>query len=395
MRSLYYTNFKDSYFPKIYYCKKPEMKSIIPLLRTTLLLIIILLFFYAIISAKQFLYPITLASLFAYLLYPIVNFLEKKGIARILANLMAILFLLIVIGSIFTLFYKQLTSMFNDFESLRESANENIELLQYNIQSILGMKGHRLEEFLKNQVNQFFISEEGGLTKLFSATTGTLFKIFLLPIYIFLFLYYRTKFAYFILKVVKKENKQNTLNILRDISTVAARYMGGVSIVVLILCVLNSVGLLIIGVKYAILLGFISAFFNFIPYFGTLLGGSIPMIFVLLTTNEPGQYGIKVLILFTIIQFTENNILTPNIVGNNVKINPFFIILGLVVGGMTWGIPGMIVIVPFLAILRIVFNHVERLKPFGYLLGPRGTKQHSVTINKIKHAFKFWNSWKK
>jgi len=279
--------------------------------------------------------------------------------------------------------------MLNDFEALKKTANNNIEQLQQNLQNSLGLKNDRIEEFLKQHINDFFDTGGGGIGKVFSATTGTIARIIILPIYIFLFLYYRTKFAYFILKITREENKKVAIRILRDISSVAARYMGGVTLVVFILCILNSVGLMIIGVEYAILLGIISALFNYIPYFGTLMGGSVPFLFVLLTTQDPLQNAVQVGILFVIIQFTENNILTPNIVGGNVKINPFFIIIGLVFGSTVWGIPGMLVIIPFLAILRIVLNNIQSLKPYAFLLGPGGTRKHAWSIGKLKSKFKF------
>jgi predicted PurR-regulated permease PerM len=164
-----------------------------------------------------------------------------------------------------SIFYYQLTILFDDFEQLKSQANENIELLQKNLEELLGMKDNRIEQFLKGHIENFFNPESGGgFSKVFSATAGTIFRIAVLPVYVFLFLYYRTKFAYFILKIVRKDMKFNTLKILRDISKVATQYMGGVSIVVMILMVLNSLGLIIIGVKYPILLGIISAFFNFI-----------------------------------------------------------------------------------------------------------------------------------
>jgi predicted PurR-regulated permease PerM len=159
--------------------------------------------------------------------------------------------------------------------------------------------------------------------------------------------------------------------------------MGGVLMVVFILFFLNSFGLFVVGVKYPITLGVISALFNIIPYFGTLLGGTVPLLFTLLTGELPND-PMGVIILFIIIQFTENNILTPNIVGGNVKISPFFIILGLVASSMIWGIAGMLVIVPFLAVLRIVFSHIPSLQPWAFLLGTSGTKKYALTFHNIK-----------
>jgi predicted PurR-regulated permease PerM len=366
--------------------EKDQLKALLPGLKTALLLIMVTLTVYGLIVARNFLFPIAFAALISYLLYPLVNFLEKKRFTRILAILSVILFSLIIVASIFFLFYSQLTRLFKNFEEIKNQVVINIELLQRNITSYLGIKDNGIEIFLKNQAEQFFGNADGSIRKAFTATTGTLFRIVILPVYIFLFLYYRTKFAYFILKIVPKESKPTTLAILREISQVAGQYMGGVTIVVLILCVINSTGLAAFGVEYAILLGIISAVFNFIPYFGTLMGGLVPFLFVLMTTDEPLYYGIRVALLFLMVQFTENYILTPNIVGGNVKINPLFIIVGLIAGALIWGIPGMLVAIPFLAILKIIFSHISALVPYAYLLGLKGTQKYAITFKKIKSA---------
>jgi predicted PurR-regulated permease PerM len=360
------------------------MNKLENLLKTGTILIIVFLLVFGIIQAKLFLYPIVFALLIAYLLYPLANFLEKKHFPRILAILSSIFLALLIVIIVFSFLYMKLTNMFDDSIALNKVANENIESLLNYINNTFGIENKRIEDFLKQIVNQFFSAAGGGFNKVFSATAGTIFRILILPVYVFLFLFYRTKFAYFILKIAGKKNKANTIKILRDISTVAPHYLGGVAIVVLILCLLNSLGLYIIGVKYFILLGIISAFFNFIPYFGTLMGGAVPLLFVLLATEEPLTYAFRVVILFIIIQFTENNILTPNIVGGYVKINPFFVIIGLVFGALVWGIPGMIVIVPVLAVARIIFKNEPSLEPYAFLLGPSGTKQHAIHIPTIK-----------
>jgi len=348
-----------------------------------LFLIILTLGIYGVVQAKNFLYPLAFGTLFSYLLFPPVNFLEKKGLPRILAILIVILAALLIIAVIFFLFYRQLQGLLENFDSLKETAGKNIELLQHQISNWFGIKDQGLDSFLKQQIDQFSGGELQGVGKAFTATTGTVFRIVILPIYVFLLLYYRTKFAYFILKLVKNDFKATAVQILRDISNVAARYMGGVTIVVLILATINSAGLAIIGVEYAILLGIVSALFNYIPYFGTLMGGAVPLLFVLLSTSDPGYYGLRVALFFLVVQFTENYILTPNIVGGNVRINPLVIIVGLVAGGMLWGIPGLLVIIPFLAILKIIFMHIPSLKPYAYLLGIKGTRKHSIQVGSL------------
>lgn len=357
-------------------------------LKIVLYLLIPIIFFYGIIQAREFLYPLTFGILIAYLLYPVVNFLEHHHFPRILAILVTLLSTIVVISAAFFLYYKQLTYMFEDFDSMKQQANQNIEVFQKYLNRKIGLRDNRLEDFMKQQGQHLFGNEDGQLKRAFSSTTGTLFKIFILPVFVFMFLFYRTKFAYFILKLFHRKNKPAVIKTLREISTIATRYMGGVFIVVLILCILNSVGLLIIGVKFAFILGVLSAIFNFIPYFGTLMGGIIPLLFVLLTSDDPLHLSFSVVILYIIVQFIENNILTPNIVGGYVRINPFFIIIGLILGALVWGIPGMLVTVPFLAIARIIFANMEKTRSFAYLLGSEGTSKHSVSKENIRSFFR-------
>lgn len=353
------------------------------IIKYTYTLLAIILSIYGIIVAKNFLYPITFGILLAYLLYPVANYLEKKNFPRIISIFFSLILSVTVV--FFTIFflYKQLSVLLDDFPGLRRKAISNIELLLSSIESTFGISDDKFELFLKDIVDAIFESGSKSINSILSATTSILFKIGILPVYVFLFLYYRTKFAYFILKIAGKNRRETTIKILKDISTIASRYMLGVATVVLILCVVNSFGLIIIGVKYAIILGIISAICNFIPYFGTLIGASIPLIFALLTGDSP-ILALRVLILFAIIQFLENNILTPNIVGYNVKISPLFIIFSLIVAAMLWGIPGMLVVIPFLAMFKIVINNIERFEPYAYLLDTRGTQRHAITIGNIR-----------
>jgi predicted PurR-regulated permease PerM len=251
--------------------------------------------------------------------------------------------------------------------------------MQLYIENEFGIPSERFKNFLITRLFDIGSQSE----KVFTATTGTIFVIFMQPVYVFLFLYYRTKFAYFFLKIVGRQNRVVAIKVLREIATVVTRYMLGVTTVVLILCFFNSIGLLLIGIKYPLLLGVISALFSFIPYFGNFIGGSIPFVFALLTEDSQ-VYAIRIACFVYIIHFFENNILSPNIVGNNIRINPFIVILGLIAGTIIWGIPGMLVIIPFLAMVNIILKNTPGMQPYAYLLGPRGTRQHALTKENIK-----------
>ncbi|MFP4059416.1 MAG: AI-2E family transporter [Bacteroidota bacterium] len=355
-------------------------------------LLFITLLLYGLIQAREFLYPLAFALLLAYLIFPIVNFLEKSGFARILSILIGLFLGIAVIYGIGFFVFKRFGNIIEDFPTLKKQALLNIEYFKDGIESKFGISGDRLETILKNAVTSIFEAGSESFNRMLTSATGTLVKIGLLPVYIFLFLYYRTKFAYFILKIVPDEKERLTLNILKNIATVATRYMGGVFIVVLILCVINSAGLSLIGLQYPIFLGIISATINFIPYFGTLMGGAVPLFFALLVEPSPIIAG-KVVLLFIFIQFLENNILTPNIVGSNLQINPFFIIVGLVASAMIWGIPGMLVIIPGLAVTKIICENIPSLTPIAYLLGPKGTRRHAITVENTRKLIKRIKGW--
>jgi len=247
--------------------------------RLTYFLLAIFLVIYGLILARDFLYPIAFGILLSYLLYPIVNFFEKKSFPRIFAILLTIVMALALFAILAIFVLKRISMFMDDLPLFREKTISQIEALQHYLESQLGIPSERFKNFLISRLFDLGTKSE----KVFATTTGTIFVILMQPVYVFLFLYYRTKFAYFILKIVGRQNRIIAVKALREISTVVTRYMLGMFTVVLILCVFNSVGLLLIGIKYPLLLGVISALFSFIPYFGNFIGGLIPFTFALLT----------------------------------------------------------------------------------------------------------------
>ncbi len=351
--------------------------------RFSFFLLAIILTLFVLIEAKLFLYPLALAVLFAYLLYPIANFLEKHRFPRLAAILISVLIFLAIVGGAVILIYNRVMGFIGDFPGFREKALTNIDILNNQLSLLFGNIDVNIIAFLKQRVSGLFDASNDFMNKAFTATTGTIFRLAILPILIFMFLYYRTKFAYFIMKLVPAEKQSIAINALRGVSKVASRYMGGMSTVVIILCIVNSSAFMLIGVKYAIIFGLIAGLWSFIPYFGTIIGYSFPFFFSLLTTDTP-QIALKILITYLIVHLIENYILTPNIVGNAVKINAFMIILGMIAASMVWGFPGMFVIVPFLAMVKVISEHVPSLHAYVYLLGTTGVRRHALTGENIR-----------
>ncbi|MCB0807059.1 MAG: AI-2E family transporter [Bacteroidales bacterium] len=355
--------------------------------RLTIVMLFWILFLAIMYEFRNFLYPLGLGVLFAYLFYPLASFFEKNKIPRILANLLSIIIGISVLYGLLIFIYRRLQEFMIDLPQLEKQALRNIETIFAAIENGIGLTTDPEEGEIVNLTKKLFETSSEGIQNTITATFNTFFSIFILPVYIFFFLYYRNKFKTFILKLIPEDRHDQAEDILGEINQVTVKYMTGIFIVVLILCVLNSVGLLIIGVKFAVLCGVLAAIANFIPYFGTIIGYSIPLIVALLTGESPAET-VGVVILFIIIQFTENNILTPNIVGMRLRINPFFIIISVLFGGILWGIPGMFIIVPFMGMLKIIFDRIPHLRHWGYLIGDTGTEEYALNIRNIKRKFK-------
>ncbi len=354
--------------------------------RMVYLMLFWLLLLYILTTYKNFLYPIALGILFAYLLYPIAKYMENKGLHRILANLIAILVGMIILYSTLFFLYQQLQSLFNDMPALKAKALQNLDQAIREFASFFSVSAEYRGANAKELISEIFSRSSENIGQLLTTTAQMFFTMFIMPVYIFFLLYYRNKYFYFALMLIPPRNHLTAEKTLREISLVIRQYMTGVFKVVLILIVLNSLGLYIIGVKFALLMGIIAALCNFIPYFGTIIGYFFPLMMALFTGNGPHQ-AIGVVILFIIIQFTENNILTPNITGGEVRVNPFFIILGVLIGGIIWGVPGMFIIVPVMAAMRITFENIPELMPWAYLISDSGTERYSLSMYKFKKYF--------
>jgi predicted PurR-regulated permease PerM len=194
---------------------------------------------------------------------------------------------------------------------------------------------------------------------------------------VFFLLWYKGNFNNFLLHQATKNQRPELKNILQKIQVTLQKYLYGLLFVILILAVLNSVGLLIIGIDYAIFWGILAAFLAVIPYIGTTLGGTLPFLYALATADNWWQ-PLAVAGMYVVIQTLEGNIITPNIVGNSVSINPLIALLAILLGGFVWGISGIILAIPAIAIVKIILEHNNKTKTIAFLMS---NKVHTKNEN--------------
>jgi predicted PurR-regulated permease PerM len=366
--------------------KKSMKKLFLNIQRFAVILLAVVFFFYAVIEARTLLYPVVMSVLFAFLLFPFARFFEERGVARI-----ASIFIVVFVASGFVIalsyvLYSQIGFLIRELPELKAHARDNIAQITEPLSSNIGVTPEQFRGWMNEQINVFFAEEGIFFTTIFPSTTGTLIGVALMPSYIFLFLYYRDKFYNFIMMVSPGAKKEKIATVIREITNVTRRYMNGVVIVVGILIILNTIGLLYIGVKFALLLGILWGLCNFIPYFGVLIGAVLPLAMAIFT-GETSQEAVSVFILFLVIQFIENYILTPNITGGGVQVNPLVTIISIITGGLVWGLPGMFVIIPIVGMMKIVFANSETTQPIAYLMGTNGTEEHAITLSKFRSFF--------
>lgn len=334
-----------------------------------------------IVLARNLLIPLVFSFFFTYMLYPLVWKLEQRGMHRIVAIFMVMLVALLALGALSLFLIIALSDFSFDPGLMKQTVDARFTEFLKGVEAGLGVNISTLDTFINRISNDLLSSWENKVGSFFTATTTTLFQIVMLPVYTFFFLFYRTKIAWFIFRLTGRLRRQRTLLILREVSRVTTRYLGGLLLVILILAVLNSLGLFVLGVPHALLFGVFAALLNLIPYVGSFMGGFIPVVYVFFTYDHPLETMIKVALLFSVVQFLESYLFTPNIVGSNVKINPLAIIVSLLLANMIWGIAGMMIVVPILAILKIIMRNINELKPFAFLISDRGVEKHRLRFN--------------
>ena len=338
---------------------------------TVMMFIIVLIFF--LIVGKSLLIPLFMGGFFGVLFTPMTNWLESKKVPRILSTILALLLMITMVGGLITFVIGNVTSFTRDFENVSGRVQQVAQQIDVWTKETLGIN-EKLEEkatseYLLSLLDQNSKTISGFLLNAVGSLTG----VILIPLFMFFFLLYRDHLTQVIISIYR--DKDSTLVRLRitSLRKVILNYIVGVGKVMLILAILNISAYTALGIKHAIFFGVIGAILNIIPYVGPFFGVLLPIIYSFLTKDSL-FYPIAILVIYQIIQMVEGNYLTPKIVGGNVNLNAFVTLLGLLVGGTIWGVAGMILAIPVLAILREIFDLNESTKPFALLLGEEKTE---------------------
>ncbi len=325
--------------------------------------------FTSILSVTQeIIVPIIYATIIAIVLRPMVDLLCRKGFNRTIAITTTVVTLVLITLFVVALLSVQIVEFSDSFPKLIQNFNKLLDQSVLWVSQEFNISTGNINNWISKKNADFMTGTSDALGQTIINTGGVLIVLVLMPIYIFMILYYQPLLLAFIHDVFKSNDQVKVNEVLSDTKKIIHSYLFGLLIEAFIIAILNSTALLIIGVDYAILLGIFGAIINVIPYIGGIMGALVPMMIALVSMPSPYS-ALFVLASSITIQFIDNNYVVPRVVASKVKINAFVSIIVVLMGSALWGVAGMFLSLPLTAIVKVIFDHIDSLKPWGRLLG--------------------------
>ena len=331
------------------------------------------------VIGKDIIMPVIMAFFISIVLLPIFRFLRKYKFPEIAAIILPILLLAIFVAGIVWFFSAQIGVLAADFPQIKSNVNTHLKSLSEWFSRISHVSTKEQMKFITEKSDDLL----GMAGKAASGAAVTLSSIFvfvgLLPIYIYLMLFYKDILLRFIFMWFTPDHHPKVKEAIYETESIIKNYLLGLLIQVTYMTILLGGILLLIGIKHALLIGVIFAILNLIPYVGALIGNIIGVLLTLTSSTELWPV-ITVLGVIAVVQFLDNNILMPRIVGSKVKINALFAILGVIVGGSIAGVSGMFLSMPIIAVLKVIFDRTEMFRQWGVLFGDERPARSPMTF---------------
>ncbi|HZI25908.1 MAG TPA: AI-2E family transporter [Chryseolinea sp.] len=357
------------------------------LLRTAGILLVVVLAVIILKFGKPFLVPLAFAGILAMLLLPVCSWLQSKGVNKAIATVLSILLMVGLFAGVIAFLGWQISDLAEDAGKVKQQATEKYQQVQQYISDQLGVSPEKQKEMVKEQQKSSG-GKSGFVSGFIGGLGGMVTNGLLVLVYIFLFLYFREHLQRFVIRLVPHQEKGEAVKVVDNIQQVAQKYLSGLSQMIVGLWIMYGIAFTIIGVKNALFFAVLCGMLEIIPFVGNLVGNLLT-IAMAITQGGGTNMIIGILVTYGLIQFIQSYILEPLVVGAEVNINPLFTIVGLVAGELVWGIPGMVLAIPLLGMTKIIFDHIEPLKPFGELIGEEKRKPNKLKKKTTEIVEKF------
>jgi len=336
-----------------------------------------------IIAGQQIIMPLVFSFFVSIVLLPVYRFLVKIKLPRVLAIFLSLLLMIIVVGLIIFFISTQIKPVIDNFPEIKQNITKHINNLSAWFSKQTNVSTREQTAFINNQSDKS-LDLMGKVLGGAAGSIGTALIFFgLLPIYTFLILFYKdilVRFVYMWFPAAEDKNVRETIS---ETESIIQSYIGGLLIQITYITILLGGTLLIFGIPYALLIGVIFAILNLVPYIGALFGNIIGVLLTLSSSPNLSDV-LTVLIIIAIVQFLDNNILMPRIVGGKVKINALASLAGVIIGGALAGISGMFLSLPMIAVAKVVFERTERFKQWAVLFADKLPQKRSLLKRKVR-----------
>ena len=346
-------------------------------LRLACIIIILIGGGYLAILGEEILLPLSFAFLISLLLLPVSNFMENKlKFSRSMASIISVLILLLVISGIFYVLGSQIANLGNEWPLLKTQLTGLFNNTQHWLSNTFHVNVQKQTEYLNKSTQKVLSSGGTIIEKTVLSISSIILMLVFVIIYTLFILIYRRRWMRFVVAAFTEKNKDIIYDISENIKNIIRKYITGLFFEMAILVGVACLVFWILGIKYVFLLGLIVGVFNLIPYVGIFTALAISAAITFATVDA--SHALYVAIAVVCIHLIDSNFLMPKIVGSQVKINPLMVILGVVAGELMWGIPGMFLSIPYLAIAKVVFDRIKNLQSLGILLGDEEVKPKSL-----------------
>jgi len=349
--------------------------------------------FAILVLAKTILVPLSIALLISFVLHPLANRFESWRMGEILAAFLSIFTMILMVGGVIFFFSTQLVELSNDFAHFQDKiilAFADVTLyINNNVSFVNRLEKNELFDQITNWLNE---SKGVLVSKTFTTTTTFLTGLFATFIFTFLILIYRKGLTQAFVGFFPNAKREHAVKMFKSVQQVGQKYLFGMILIVIIIGFVNSIGLWIIGIDNPFLFGFLGATLSIVPYVGTLLGAIIPVVYAFVSYDSL-WIPIGVAVLFWGVQLISDNFLSPKIVGGSLELNALTAILSLIIGAAVWGIAGMILFLPFAAMLKVICEEYEELKPVALLIGSYNYKENESRMKFRRKRFEKIRAW--
>jgi predicted PurR-regulated permease PerM len=335
--------------------------------RMSILLIGLYVLFSMLSIMEDIILPLIYATIIAISISPMVNFLVEKKINRAISIAGILIIAILLFGMVIILLSSQASLLREAWPRLANKFQELLTQTANWASEYFDIRPRTINAWISNAEESIVNKSSAFVNTTLAAIGGILTTAVLTPVYIFMILFYQPHLVKFTHRLFGAGNDNRTTEILFETKKIVQSYLFGLFVEFVIIAVLNSMGLLMLGIDYAILLGIVGALLNVIPYIGGIIAVALFMVIALVTKSP--VYVFYVVGLYTIIQFIDNNFIVPKIVGSKVKLNALVSMIAVIAGAALWGIPGMFLSIPLIAIIKLILDRIESLKPWGFLLG--------------------------